>query len=61
MVTSVGYDPDTTTLEVVFNHGGTYQYYEVSATKYADLMEADSIGHFVREHIMDKHPFKKIE
>lgn len=61
MVRSVGYDPEMTTLEVEFNHGGTYQYYEVSATKHAELMKAESIGRFVLEHIKDKHPFKKIE
>ncbi len=61
MLRSVGYDRETGTLEVEFNHGGTYQYYEVSLAKYAELMAAESIGRFVEEHIMDRHLFKKVE
>ena len=29
MIYKVGYDPETQTLEVIFNSGETYQYYDV--------------------------------
>ncbi|OQX00458.1 MAG: hypothetical protein BWK73_48340 [Thiothrix lacustris] len=31
---SVGYDPETATLEVRFRHGGVYQYYNVPEETY---------------------------
>lgn len=46
-VKSVGYDPETKTLEVEFRTGGVYQYPNVPPAMYADLLASDSIGRFV--------------
>lgn len=45
---SVGYNPETQTLEVEFKHGGVYRYYNVPAHEYSELKNAESPGtHFI--------------
>ena len=48
---SVGYDPGSETLEVEFNNGRVYQYYNVPQFMYERLMEAGSIGTFLNSQI----------
>ena len=57
---SIGYDAASKTLAATFTRGpGTvYQYPNVDAKVYADLMAADSIGSFFGQHIKPL-PFKK--
>lgn len=54
-VESVGYDPDTKTLQVSFKNGGVYNYAGVEPEKHKDLMAAKSIGGFIHTHIKGKH------
>jgi hypothetical protein len=58
---SIGYDPASKTLAATFARGpGTvYQYPNVDAKVYADLMAADSIGSVFGKHIKPL-PFKKL-
>jgi hypothetical protein len=45
---SVGYSPETQTLEVEFKHGGVYRYYNVPAHEYSELKNAEFHGtHFI--------------
>jgi hypothetical protein len=47
MIKSVGYDEAKQQLDVQFNNGQIYHYYEVPAAKHQELMAAESIGsHF---------------
>src|SRR5688572_3679593 len=50
---SVGYDPETQVLEIEFQSGGVYQYYDVPVELYEELMSASSHGsyfvHFIRD------------
>jgi hypothetical protein len=48
---SVGYDPQTQTLEVEFRHGGIYQYYNVPKSVYDGLMDASSHGQYFDRNI----------
>jgi hypothetical protein len=48
---SVGYDPDTCTLEIKFRSGGVYQYRNVPARIHAGLMSANSHGRYFYAHI----------
>jgi hypothetical protein len=48
---SVGYEPSSETLEVEFNTGRIYQYYNVPQFMYDRLMEAGSIGTFLNKEI----------
>ncbi len=50
-VKSVGYDADTSTLEVEFVHGAIFQYFDVPAIVHAELMAADSKGTFLNNRI----------
>lgn len=58
---SIGYDAASKTLAATFTRGpGTvYQYPNVDAKVYADLMAADSIGSFFGKHIKPL-PFRKL-
>ena len=61
MLHAVGYDPDTHTLEVLFNSGGAYQYYNVPPEEYEGLMEAESKGRYMHEHIIDVYAYAQIK
>ena len=52
---------DGTTLEVTFKNGKTYTHEGVSAEKFAEMCEADSVGKFYNDHIKTKHPGKRKE
>ncbi|NAT79109.1 KTSC domain-containing protein [Dickeya fangzhongdai] len=59
-LSSVGYDEESQTLEVEFNHGGIYQYYNVPENIYTDLMGAGSVGSFFSHNIRNVYPTQKI-
>lgn len=48
---SVGYDPDTRTLEVEFLNGGLYRYSGVPVSIHAGLMRASSKGSYFDANI----------
>jgi len=48
---SVGYDAESLTLEIEFNHGGIYQYFGVSQDIYDGLMNASSKGNYFHQNI----------
>lgn len=56
---SVGYDSQTSTLEIEFNSGGIYIYSNVPYNEYQNLMNASSKGRYFHSHI--KHyPYRRI-
>lgn len=59
---SLGYDPSTNTLEVEFNHGGVYQYFNVPKHIYDGLMSADSHGTYFANQVKKAgFDYQKIE
>ncbi len=50
-INSIGYDPESSTLEVEFINSGTYQYYGVPEDIYLKLRSSASIGKFFHDHI----------
>lgn len=52
---SVGYDPDSETLEVEFLSGRVYEYYNVPQFIYDRLLEAPSLGQFFNYEIRDSY------
>lgn len=58
---SAGYDPDMRTLEVEFNNGSVYRYYDVPAGVYGRLMRAQSKGRFLNAHIRDRYRYTRVE
>lgn len=58
-VRSIGYDADSQTLEIEFNHGGVYQYAGVPGGEYDGLMSAGSKGQYFHTNIKNRYPFTK--
>lgn len=56
---SIGYEPDSETLEVEFKTSGIYQYFNVPLFMYERLMLADSIGKFFNAEIKHAYPCSK--
>lgn len=50
-IASIGYDETTSTLEIEFNHGGIYQYFDVPIREYQGLINADSKGKYFDSNI----------
>ena len=57
---SLGYDADAETLEVEFSSGAIYQYYNVGAALYEQLMQAPSKGQFLNVYIKNAYPFSRV-
>jgi hypothetical protein len=47
-------------LEVEFNHGGIYQYFDVPENVYEELMNADSHGVYFSENIRNVYKYQKV-
>ena len=50
-VASVGYDCDSSTLEVELLNGAVYQYFGVPESTFEDLLNAPSKGSFLNQYI----------
>lgn len=59
-VASVGYDPKTQTLEVEFQNGGVYQYFDVPGHVYDALMAAASKGTFLNSSIKGAYRYARL-
>ena len=57
---SVGYDASSATLEIAFNEGGVYQYYQVPESVYHGLMAASSKGRYFDSMIKKVYSCHKI-
>lgn len=56
---SIGHDPETGTLAVRFQRGGTYHHEGVPPEVYDDFHACVSPGSFYRENIKDQYPCTK--
>ena len=52
---SVGYDKETKILEIEFNSGGVYQYFEVPEYIYEGLLYASSHGKYFNQNIKENY------
>ena len=59
-IESIGYDPDTETLEVEFIKGGLYQYYGVPEHIYNELMSVSSHGGYLASNIKGTYSYSKV-
>jgi len=59
-IRSIGYDPQSTILEVEFTSGDVYQYFNVPEHLYNGLMNASSHGQFLNEHIKHSYQYQKV-
>lgn len=59
-VASVGYDEESQTLEIEFNNGSVYQYYDVPKHVYESLMQASSVGGFLSSNIKGQYRYSRV-
>ena len=58
---SVGYDADSSILEIEFHHGGIYQYSGVPSSVHEELMAAGSKGTYFDQAIKKGgYPYSKV-
>ena len=57
---SVGYDAENEILEIEFNHGGVYQYFDVPQNVYEELMNASSHGVYFSANIRNDYAYQKL-
>jgi hypothetical protein len=55
MIRSFGFDSSSSTLEVEFNRGVVWQYFDVPESTYYEMKSAGSCGKFFNAHIKDKY------
>lgn len=60
-IQSVGYDPESCTLEVEYKSGSIYQYQDVPQRAYDGLLRAESKGRYLNASIKAKYPYKRLE
>jgi hypothetical protein len=61
MLRRIGYDPYRRILVVQFNEGNYYEYYDVPVWVFAVVMEGDSIGAAIHQHVLGRFDFRRIE
>ena len=57
---SIGYEPETATLEVEFNNGSVYQYHGVSKEIFDSFMQAGSKGSYFNANIKNNYGTTKL-
>ena len=57
-IESIGHEGNT--LAVKFRSGGVYHYHDVSASLFAELQKAESLGSHLHKHIKPKCKISKI-
>ncbi len=53
MMASIGYDSKSKTLEIEFNSGTIWQYFDVQKSEFDRMIKADSLGRYFRDCIKD--------
>lgn len=59
-IRSVGYDETDRTLEIAFQSGGVYQYFDVSRETYEGLLGARSHGGYFHENVRGQYDYRRI-
>jgi hypothetical protein len=59
-IRSIGFEPESETLEVEFKSGGLYQYANVPKSLFDRFMAASSKGRFFDQYVRDKFRTRKI-
>lgn len=59
-VEAVGYDEDSSTLQVEFKNGATYQYFDVPENIFFGLRDADSVGGYLAARIKGAYRYSKV-
>jgi hypothetical protein len=60
-IRSIGYESESLMLEIEFNTGSIYQYYDVPVSIHDSLMVASSHGSYFSRHIKDRYRWRKMK
>ncbi|MBK8943671.1 MAG: KTSC domain-containing protein [Ignavibacteriae bacterium] len=61
MITSVGYDSNSGTLELEFKNGGAiWQYYDVQESTYYEFMSSGSLGKYFLANIKGQYTENRV-
>jgi hypothetical protein len=58
-VAAVGYDAETSILEVEYRSGAVYRYADVPFRVAEDLWAAPSVGRYLNRHVRDRYAFSR--
>lgn len=59
-IAAVGYDKESRMLRILFHTGTAYDYQQVPATLYNQLIAASSKGEFFQEHVKEQFKYEKV-
>lgn len=59
-ITQVGYQEDSETLEIKFEHGGVYQFFNVPSNVFAEFMSASSKEGYYHSKIGQRFPCSRV-
>lgn len=59
-IEAVGYDEDSSTLQLEFKNGGTYQYFDVPVRVFEELRDAASVGKYLAANIKGVYRYSKV-
>lgn len=59
-VESIGYDEATSTLEIEFKNGATYQYFDVPLHVFSELQNAGSVGAYLASNIKGHYRYSRV-
>jgi len=59
-ISEIGFDEASNTLEIMFRDGKLYQYFDVPAHLYEQMISASSIGKFFHENVRGEFRFARV-
>lgn len=59
-IEAIGYDENSSTLQVEFKNGGMYQYFDVPEEVFIGLRDADSVGGYLAARIKGTYRYSKV-
>lgn len=59
-IESVGYDEASSTLQIEFKNGTTYQYFDVNEDVFIGLRDAESPGRYLATRIKGTYRYSKV-
>ncbi len=59
-ILEIGFDEESSTLEIEFKEGSVYQYFDVPKAIYDQMMNAESKGKYLAAHIKGFYRYVKV-
>ena len=60
MIAGIGHDSETSTLEIEFNNGQVWQYFDFTESDYSEFSNSDSIGKYFLQNIRGQYTENQI-